>query len=80
MRKRTKSRATSVVWVPFRVSGRAGVVFWEGLRRSPNNGSMLFVLLESLKPQGKGETFRWVQREFEAAWKGADAELRLKDL
>jgi hypothetical protein len=58
----------------------AEAVFREGLRRSPNNGRMLFGLLESLKAQGKSDAARWVQREFEAAWKGADVELRLKDL
>lgn len=58
----------------------AETVFREGLRRSPNNGRMLFGLLESLKAQGKAEAASWVLREFETAWKGADVELRLKDL
>jgi len=55
-------------------------VFREGLRRSPNNGRMLFGLLESLKAQRKSDAVAWVQREFEAAWKGADVELRIADL
>src|SRR5579885_3005633 len=55
-------------------------VFREGLRRSPHNGRMLFGLLESLKAQNKTEAAAWVQREFDAAWKGADLPLRLKDL
>ena len=54
--------------------------FRDGLQRSPNNGRMLFGLLESLKAQGKSDAMGWVQKEFEAAWKGADIELRLKDL
>ena len=54
-------------------------VFREGLRRSPNNGRMLFGLLESLKAENKTEAAAWVQREFEAAWKGADVQLRLQD-
>ncbi len=58
----------------------AEAVFRDGLRRSPNNGRMLFGLLESLKAQRKAEAIPWVQREFEAAWKGADLQLRLKDL
>jgi hypothetical protein len=37
-------------------------------------------LLESLKAQGKADAIRWVQREFEAASKGADLQLRMKDL
>jgi tetratricopeptide (TPR) repeat protein len=55
-------------------------VFREGLRRSPKNGRMLFGLLESLKAQGKTDAAAWVEREFQAAWKGADVQLRLKDL
>jgi tetratricopeptide (TPR) repeat protein len=55
-------------------------VFREGLRRSPNNGRMLFGLHESLKQQGKMEAAGWVQREFERAWAGADIELRLEEL
>ncbi|HEV2687396.1 MAG TPA: hypothetical protein VGV35_02545 [Bryobacteraceae bacterium] len=58
----------------------AEAAFREGLRRSPNNGRMLFGLLESLKAQQKNDAVTWVQREFDAAWKGADIELRLKDL
>jgi tetratricopeptide (TPR) repeat protein len=58
----------------------AEAVFRDGLRRSPNNGRILFGLLETLKAQGKSDAIRWVQREFEAAWKGADLELRVGDL
>ncbi len=58
----------------------AEAVFREGLRRSPKNGRMLFGLLESLKAQGKADAAAWVEREFQAAWKGADVQLRLKDL
>jgi len=58
----------------------AETVFREGLRRSPKNGRMLFGLLESLKAQRKTDDAAWVQREFDAAWKGADITLRLKDL
>ena len=58
----------------------AEAVFREGLRRSPNNGRMLFGLRESLRVQGKGEASAWVEREYERAWKGADVVLRVKDL
>jgi len=58
----------------------AEVAFRDGLRRSPNNGRMLYGLLESLKAQGKTESVAWVQREFDVAWKVADIQLRLKDL
>jgi len=57
----------------------AEMVFREGLRRTPNNGRMLFGLLESLKAQKKSESVAWVRSEFERAWKGADLELKLKD-
>jgi tetratricopeptide (TPR) repeat protein len=55
-------------------------VFREGLRRSPNNGRMLFGLLESLTAQKKTEAAKWVRQQFEAAWRGADTKLALKDL
>ncbi len=55
-------------------------IFREGLRRSPNNGRMLFGLLESLKAQHKDQAAAWVEREFQSAWKGADIRLRLADL
>ncbi len=58
----------------------AETVFREGLRRSPNNGRMLFGLIETLKAQGKTEAMTWLDREFQAAWKGADLVLRVKDL
>jgi tetratricopeptide (TPR) repeat protein len=58
----------------------AEAVFREGLRRSPNNGRMLFGLWESLKAQKKTDAAAWVEREFNAAWKGAEIQLRLKDL
>lgn len=58
----------------------AEAVFRDGLRRSPNNGRMLFGLLESLKAQKKSEDASWVQRQLDAAWKGADIQLRVKDL
>jgi Flp pilus assembly protein TadD len=57
----------------------AEAVFREGSRRSPNNGRMVFGLLESLKAQQKTDAAAWVQREYEAAWKGADIKLRLED-
>ncbi len=58
----------------------AEMVFREGVRRSPNNGRMLFGLLESLKAQKKSEAAAWVQKEFESAWKSADLKLAIRDL
>jgi tetratricopeptide (TPR) repeat protein len=51
----------------------------EGVMRSPHNGRMLFVLLESLKAQGKEMDAEWVKREWEASWAKADVKLDLKD-
>ena len=58
----------------------AEAVFRDGIRRSPNNGRMLFGLLESLKAQRKTEAARWAQGELDSAWKHADIQLRVKDL
>jgi hypothetical protein len=58
----------------------AEATFREGVRRSPHNGWMLFGLLDSLKAQGKSADAAWVEREFKTARKGADLELRLKDM
>ena len=58
----------------------AEAVFRDGLQRSPNNGRMLFGLLESLKAQQKNDAAAWVEREFRVSWKGADLKLRVQDL
>ncbi len=58
----------------------AEAIFREGLQRSPNNGRMLFGLVESLKAQKKTDAAAWLQRQFEAAWKGSDLKLRIEDL
>ncbi|MCU1328824.1 MAG: tetratricopeptide repeat protein [Bryobacterales bacterium] len=59
---------------------QAELVFRDALRRSPHNGRVLFGLLESLKAQKKTDAVESVQREFDAAWKGADLKLRLEEL
>jgi tetratricopeptide (TPR) repeat protein len=58
----------------------AEMAFREGLRRSPNNGRMLFGLRESLRAQRKIDEMAWVEREFQSAWKNADVQLRIEDL
>jgi tetratricopeptide (TPR) repeat protein len=55
-------------------------IFREGVEQSPNNGRMLFGLLESLKAQQKMEAAAWVEHEFGVAWKSADLKLRIEDL
>jgi tetratricopeptide (TPR) repeat protein len=55
-------------------------VFREDLRRNPRNPRSLFGLMQSLKAQQKEADAAWVEREFRAAWKNADTELRISDL
>jgi tetratricopeptide (TPR) repeat protein len=58
----------------------AEAVFHEGLRRGPNNGRMLFGLLESLQTQHNTQAASEVKKEFQRAWSGSDITLRLADL
>jgi hypothetical protein len=55
-------------------------VFREDLRRNPRNPRSLFGLMHSLKAQQKEADAAWLEREFRAAWKNADTELRISDL
>lgn len=55
-------------------------VFRADLEKHPRNGRALFGLLESLKRQKKKAAARPVEREFKAAWKNADTQLRIEDL
>jgi tetratricopeptide (TPR) repeat protein len=55
-------------------------VFRADLERNKRNGRSLFGLMESLRAQKKDYAATLVQREFELAWKNADAKLTLKDL
>jgi len=55
-------------------------VFRTDLERNLRNGRSLFGLLKSLKAQGKKSEAQWVEREFDAAWKNADIQLRVEDL
>ena len=57
----------------------AEVVFREALVRNPRDGRLLFGLLESLKAQNKPGVAQ-VQREFDAAWKGAEVRLSVSGL
>lgn len=55
-------------------------VFRADLERNKRNGRSLFGLMESLKGQKKGYAAQLVQREYEVAWKNADAKLKIDDL
>jgi tetratricopeptide (TPR) repeat protein len=65
------------------LSGNAAAaeqVFRADLEFNPRSGRALLGLLESLKAQGKTDAARWVETEFKAAWKDADAPLKLENL
>ena len=54
-------------------------VFRADLAKHPRNARALFGLQASLSKQGKESDAAWVQREFDEAWKNADAKLTLAD-
>jgi tetratricopeptide (TPR) repeat protein len=55
-------------------------VFRADLERNPRNGRSLFGLWKALEAQHKTREAKAAQREFEAAWKNADTQLRVEDL
>ncbi|MGA9996132.1 MAG: hypothetical protein WBP93_12005 [Pyrinomonadaceae bacterium] len=55
-------------------------VFRADLEKNPHSGRSLFGLSESLKAQGKEEEAQTARKEFEAAWKNADTQLRINEL
>ena len=55
-------------------------VFRADLEKNPRSGRSLFGLMESLKAQGKRYAAQMVWKEFEAAWKNADTQLKVEDL
>src|SRR5437764_155437 len=55
-------------------------VFRADLERNPRNGRSLFGLWKALEAQHKTREAVVARREFEAAWKNADTQLRVEDL
>jgi tetratricopeptide (TPR) repeat protein len=53
----------------------AETVYWEDLRRNPDNGWSLFGLMQSLRAQGKEEQAAGVEARFKKAWANADITL-----
>ncbi|MFQ5790345.1 MAG: hypothetical protein ACE5JI_07675 [Acidobacteriota bacterium] len=53
----------------------AEVVYWEDLRRNPENGWSLFGLMQSLGAQGKKVLAADIEKRFEKAWADADVTL-----
>lgn len=58
----------------------AEAVFREALARHPRDGRLLFGLWQSLLAQQRTGEAGLVERQFEAAWRGATVSLRLEDL
>src|ERR1043166_299765 len=61
-------------------AAEAESVFREDLRRNPRSGRSLFGLWKSLEAQHKTRDAAAARRDFEAAWKNADTQLRVEDL
>jgi tetratricopeptide (TPR) repeat protein len=53
----------------------AETVFWEDLKRNPENGWSLFGLVRALKAQGKDEEAAFAEERFRKTWKDADVRL-----
>jgi tetratricopeptide (TPR) repeat protein len=53
----------------------AEAVYWQDLRRNPENGWALFGLMQSLRAQGRPEAAAQIEARFQKAWKAADVTL-----
>lgn len=54
---------------------QAEVVYWDDLRKHPENGWSLFGLAQSLSAQGKDEMAERIEARFRKAWSKADVKL-----
>ncbi|HLE19951.1 MAG TPA: hypothetical protein VJB88_02415, partial [Vicinamibacteria bacterium] len=50
-------------------------VYWEDLKRNPDNGWALYGLKQALRAQGKEDQAAVIQQRFEKAWARADVEI-----
>jgi len=55
-------------------------VFRDDLARNPRNPRSLFGLAEALTRQQRDYDASWIKQQLQAAWQGADIELRVEDL
>ena len=53
----------------------AEAVFWEDLKKNPENGWSLFGLAQALRAQGKDQDAALIDARFQKAWKDADVKL-----
>src|SRR5437588_867199 len=72
--------ATHTMWVWSRRAAEAEAVFRADLDRNRHSGRSLFGLWKALEAQHKTREASVARREFEAAWKNADTQLRVEDL
>ena len=56
-------------------AAEAETVYWEDLRRNPENGWSLFGLMKSLEAQGKTEQAEEIEQRFRKAWDRANVTL-----
>jgi len=56
-------------------ASEAEVVYWEDLRRNPENGYALWGLSQSLSAQGNDEVKTIIDERFAKAWQDADIRL-----
>ncbi len=61
-------------------ASEAEKVFRDDLDRNPRNPRSLFGLREALKAQNKAYDAQFVDKQFQAAWKGPDLKLKVEDL
>jgi tetratricopeptide (TPR) repeat protein len=61
-------------------AAEAEKVFREDLERNPRNPRSLFGLSEALRAQGRAYDAQFVERQFQANWKGGETKLKLADL
>jgi len=54
----------------------AEVVYWDDLKKNPDNGFSLFGLMQSLEAQGRSEEAQEIKAKFDNAWASADHALQ----
>ena len=54
----------------------AEAVYWQDLRKNPENGWSLFGLAQAMRAQGKNDQAEGIERRFAKAWEAADVKLK----
>jgi predicted Zn-dependent protease len=58
----------------------AEAVFRVDLQQNPRNPRSLYGLMQALQAQGNTSDAAWVEAQFKAAWKNADAKLSVETM